>query len=418
MKYLSIILLLFLSLKAEETTITLNGGSEMVFFNLKDNNMTSVNSTNWQLAFKSGAIAGTIRANSNTNVFEAINLSIDDFGKAIEQSSLSNSSEFKQTYNSNIDWKIGAFNQGGAPEEDYNYGWGEYIQSDGIYGNKLYVLEIINNGKKVYFQFVINSVVSNIYNISWSNLDGTNTQDFTINKATFSDKNFVYLDLFNTTVINNEPVKKQWDLLYSEYITPIQAGPDLLYYPVAGFLQNTNTWVSEMEGNVVSAPEDDTFSDEINMIGYDWKTFSGGTYVYKDATYFVQRFSYDSNFNPVPSGEIYRINFKGYTGGDQKTTVFEINSTTSSVNGKENKNFAVYPNVISQNEVFNVITSNLRENAQVKIFSSTGEMVYEKSLVAYTQLNNFRINNKLSTGIYFVVLTDNYNSYTQKLIVK
>ncbi len=416
MKYLVFLLILTFSAKSEEIRVSTEGGTKMVFFNLSDKNQVSADAINWHLSFKSGSIAGTIRANTMVKVYEGIKLNIDNFKSAILENSLADTSEFRLVYNSDIDWKIGAFNQGGLPEEDFNYGWGEYVQGDGIYGRKLYVLEITINNKKEYFQFTINSVISSIYSISWSNLDGTNDKTLSINKKEFSDKHSIYLNLVSGELLNIEPTKPNWNLLFAEYITPIPNGGTFLYYPVAGILQNPNTWVAQLEGDIASAPTSATYSTDMSSIGYDWKTYTD-KYVIEDRTYFAQNFKLDENGSPIGDGNVYRIRFLNYEGGKNKASTFDISSLTTSV-GSEGSQFGVYPNMISSGERFNIVSSSISGDCNIQILSVNGQIVYENQMFIGNELSSFSVDKQLSPGLYFVKLNNNKTNFLQKLIVK
>ena len=416
MKLFFIIFLLALTSKAEEIRISTSGGKDMVFFNLADKSIQTAEENTWQLAFKAGAIAGTIRSNSNVNVYEAIELTIDGFKTPIELATLQDSTKFKLVYNSDINWKLGAFNDGGAPEDDYNYGWGSYVQGDGIYGTKLYVLEITVSGKKSYFQFVINSVLSSKYSIAWSNLDGTEDKTFEVDKSKFSDKLFAYFNIFNGELLNLEPVKNNWDLLFTNYITPIQAGPSIMYYPVSGILQNINTWVAELEGDVASNTQTDNYSTDINTIGYDWKTYSTG-YVIEDRTYFAQRNKTNEDGSKSGDGDIYRIRFTKYEGGSEKASTFDISSPVNSVNDGNSK-FVIYPSIISSNEGFNIVSSDINENCKIQILSLEGKLVYSQDMFIGNGLKINSIDKSITPGMYFVNIISKNNILTQKLIVK
>ncbi len=419
MKLVSLFILFVSLLTAEEIRVTTEGGSKNVYFSLKNSEVARVESDGWQLSFKTGNIAGTIRANKNTRVYAALSLGIDDFKSPIEVSDLSNKELFEELHNDVSSWKMGAFNTGGAPEEDFNYGWGEYVQGDGIYGTKLFVLEITNNGRKEYKQFIINSVYNNSYFLEACDLDGENPIEKVINKGNYIGKNFVMYDVFENEIIDQEPNKTDWDLLFTEYVTPIQAGPQLMYYTVAGIQQNEMTWVSKVAGINSDEPTSDSYSSIINTIGYDWKTFSNG-YIIEDYAYFVQRFTYGQDLTPIPSGEVYKIVFTNYEGGADKASSFEINPITASVDKDGNTRFAIYPNVISNGEEFNIIwNDNQRTIAnQVKVINSVGEVVYSKNINSVNELTNMKINTNLSTGLYFVVFSNGSEVFTQKLMVK
>lgn len=417
MRLILVFIIAFNILNATEIRIPTEGGAKSVYFNLNSLESTNVNADDWQLSFKSGNIAGTIRSNKNTKVFRAIDLTIEDFKTPIDAADIVDKSKFVELINDPSDWKMGAFNDGGSPEEDFNYGWGEYSQGSGIFGSKLFVIESTIEGKKHQKQFVINSVSDNKYFIELCDLDGTNEFSNEINKSTFSDKNFVYFNILNNEVINNEPNINEWDLLFTEYVTPIQAGPDVLNYTVAGVLQHPSLWVSELEGDVSTEPSDDTYSPMINTIGYDWKKFDNG-YVIEDKTYFAQKFTYNEDLERVGSGDIYRIRFTNYEGGTDKASTCEVNSLTSSVEYKINQ-FAIYPNIISQNESFNVVwNSNNRVITSMRIINSNGEEILSKNLTSTNELSNIKIDSNLASGLYFVIFNYGNNIATQKLMVK
>lgn len=416
MKLLLILIITICSVKAAEVVVLTEGGIKSTFLKLENLERTFVDADDWQLAFKSGNIAGTIRSNKNTKVYKALELNIDDYKNPIDANDLVDKSKFIEVLNDASDWKKGAFNDGGSPEVDSNYGWGVNSQDSNILGTKLFVIESTIAGKKVQKQFVINSVSNNIYFIEMCDLDGTNEITNEIDKATFSDKNFVYFNVADNLVLNVEPNINDWDLLFTEYVTPVQAGPDVLNYTVAGVLQNPSLWVSELEGDINNEPNDETYSLLTNTIGYDWKTFSNG-YVIEDRTYFAQRFTYDENLNPVGSGNIYRIRFTNYEGGNAKASTFDLTTATSSV--EKESNFVIYPNIISQNESFNVVWSNSNKVINsMKIINSNGEEVLSKSLTSANELSNVRISNNLASGLYFVVFNTGSEVFTQKLMVK
>src|SRR5690606_40554013 len=64
-----------------------------------------------------------------------------------------------------------------------------------------------------------------------------------------------------------------WDMVFRKYVTDVGGG---MMYGVTGTLHNPNVTVAKNEepsGN--PDPNNLTYSEEINTIGYDWKTFNG-----------------------------------------------------------------------------------------------------------------------------------------------
>ena len=173
------------------------------------------------------------------------------------------------------------------------------------------VIFIINRGYNIngnaagYKKFMIESINDEYYIIKYANLDNTNSNTIEIQKD--NSKNFQYLSFKNNTVVNIEPNKEDWDLLFTQY-THLFNDPDLPpSYLVTGVLINylNNVLVSKDSINTFedinySNVETYTFSNKQNVIGYDWKTYNGNgyvintnlTYIIKDISnrYFKMRF--------------------------------------------------------------------------------------------------------------------------------
>ena len=163
----------------------------------------------------------------------------------------------------------------------------------------------INGNPAGYKKFMIESINDEYYIIKYANLDNTNSNTIEIQKD--KSKNFQYLSFKNNTIVNIEPNKEEWDLLFTQY-THLFNDPDLPpSYLVTGVLINylNNVLVSKDSINTFedinySNVETYTFSNKQNIIGYNWKTYTGNgyiintnlTYIIKDISnrYFKMRF--------------------------------------------------------------------------------------------------------------------------------
>ena len=163
----------------------------------------------------------------------------------------------------------------------------------------------INGNEAGYKKFMIESINDEYYIIKYANLDNTNSNIIEIQKD--NSKNFQYLSFNNNEVINIEPNKEEWDLVFTQY-THLYNDPDLPpSYLVTGVLINylNNVLVSKDSINTFedinyNNVETYTFSNKQNAIGYDWKTYNGNgyvintnlTYIIKDISnrYFKMRF--------------------------------------------------------------------------------------------------------------------------------
>jgi len=258
--------------------------SKQVFYSLNNNIAIKENiKTDWDLGFESSEEGWRIILNTSTY------------------------SSVSKIINSNFEASISINNLTWQWENPTGIIEGTAI---GDYRNEN-VIFIINRGYNIngnaagYKKFMIESINNEYYSIKYANLDNTNSNTIEIQKD--NSKNFQYLSFKNNTVVNIEPNKEDWDLLFTQY-THLFNDPDLPpSYLVTGVLINylNNVLVSKDSINTFedinySNVETYTFSNKQNVIGYDWKTYNGNgyvintnlTYIIKDISnrYFKMRF--------------------------------------------------------------------------------------------------------------------------------
>ena len=258
--------------------------SKQVFYSLNNNIAIKENiKTDWDLGFESSEEGWRIILNTSTY------------------------SSVSKIINSNFEASISINNLTWQWENPTGIIEGTAI---GDYRNEN-VIFIINRGYNIngneagYKKFMIESINDEYYIIKYANLDNTNSNTIEIQKD--NSKNFQYLSFKNNTVINIEPYKEDWDLLFTQY-THLYNDPDLPpSYLVTGVLINylNNVLVSKDSINTFedinyNNVETYTFSNKQNVIGYDWKTYTGNgyiintnlTYIIKDISnrYFKMRF--------------------------------------------------------------------------------------------------------------------------------
>ena len=109
-----------------------------------------------------------------------------------------------------------------------------------------------------------------------SNLDGTEDEIITINKN--PDINFQSYSFNTKSVIDIEPNKNDWDVLFTQY-THVFQNPTLPYL-VTGVLLNRHNTLGVLEESIsfeeIAYENVGTFdfSSAINTIGYDWKSYN------------------------------------------------------------------------------------------------------------------------------------------------
>ena len=88
------------------------------------------------------------------------------------------------------------------------------------------------------------------------------------------------------------------------------------------------------------------------------------------------------------------------------------------INGKDSVSqkieaLSIYPNPVSNNRQFINITTRLNSIKQIEFFNVIGKKIYA------TVLNGRELNiSRLSTGVYFIKITENNISETRKLVIK
>ena len=125
------------------------------------------------------------------------------------------STAMTRIYNEDISWSEGAFNHVKIEEDPADYGWGTYdFTSHQVNGSRIYIIKLRNGDFK---KIEIQSLISGIYTFRYANLDGSNEETHTIDKADYDGKTLAYFSIENGTAQDLEPV--QWDLVFTRYQT-------------------------------------------------------------------------------------------------------------------------------------------------------------------------------------------------------
>ena len=408
MKYtLTIIttILFYISPQAQTVQISMgNNYANQIFYSMQNGEIKNISNDNWDLAFTTDQYASTIRTNDGKGV-ELYTYHLGDTSdwQNINVSIMNNLSS--SMYNSEISWYDGAFENNSLGHPDY--GWGVYnMITHNVTGDSLYIIKTINgNWKKIWIQEL---TTAGEYIFKFANLDGSNEITQSILKTNYTDKNFIYFSIDQNTIIDREPISSEWDITFTKYISPVQAMP----YPVTGVLTNNNTEVAKATG--VTDPltyfdySNHNFNNEINSIGYDWKSYQGSFVVDANRCYFIK----DKNEN------IWRLVFNSFDGMSTGNVEFntELIFNTSSENINKARSLNVFPNPTTQNT--NLIF-DFEEECLINIYDISGVQVYSNQLNSTgLELINLPTGN-FDAGLYFlVVYKENRVLAKEKLIVQ
>jgi hypothetical protein len=169
-----------------------------------------------------------------------------------------------------------------------------------------------------YKKIEIQSVDDNFYSIRYADLNGNNEIAAQVPKNDDS-YNFSFFSMETNDVASIEPEKETWDIVFRQY-THIFDGHTP--YLVNGVLSNTNNVeVAEVfdkafEDVVFDDIANVEFSTDVNVIGYDWKTFDGSGFItHPDQVYIVK----------TTEGLYYKLRFVDFYNaqGEKGTPTFE-----------------------------------------------------------------------------------------------
>ena len=409
MKKHFIIFLFFLFLSkvySQNNNISMSAGyANQVFYSMQEGETQNINNGDWDLAFSIGNYSSSIRINDGMGV-ELYNYHLGDTSdwNSINQNIINMLSS--PLNNSDTSWMIGGFDINSVPG-GFDFGWGVYnIVNHHVVGDSLFIIKTINgNWKKLWIQ----NLASGEYNFKYSNIDGSNEVVTSLKKSDFQDKLFGYYSLDQNNTIDREPLSVDWDVTFTKYIHSVQGMP----YSVTGVLSNINVKVAEAN-NVTPATyynfNNHIFQNEINTIGYDWKTFDMSSFSYilnPNVCFFIK----DQEEN------IWRLYFNSFEGSSTGNVSFntELISTASVEEENQNNNITIYPNPAS--DYVNLICESSKKDNIIYISDLNGKIVLKEKTTNDFSAINVNVSN-FKKGIYIVSLASDNFIKKEKLIIK
>ena|SRR6218665_3032355 len=381
-------------------TVTLGANYiNQVWYSLQNDEQGTQPKDNWDLGFEIAGSSASIIANTqkaNFVVYKAP-YSIANYA-TIDTTGMY--STWQKVYNSDTTWSIGALNKG-ITANPFDLGWGIYDMSTHfVNGDSVFVVKL---SATTFKKLKIDNLASGIYNFTYANVDGSSPQTFSLQKSTYTGKNFGYYDLTNNVEVNREPATANWDLTFVKYTTFIPSA-----YGVTGVLSNKAVKVAQAD-NVPSPVTYNnyaahTFKTAINEIGYDFKNFNMTTFVYDmslDTVYFVK----------TAANQIWKLRFTGFTGSADGKFIFDKEFlATTGINdaaGNTISQFTLYPNPATGDNLNMLFASEKNiENVTVQITDLTGKVVMSEQMNLTEGFNNYTTSvSGLNSGLYFVQLS-------------
>ena len=385
----------YVAIAQELVEFTLGSGYQYdIYYSLAEGVTAYPERTDWELSFSTNIYDGNIRINSGNGVtLYQVSDDIDDWNNI---TNLPNSA--LQLRNSETEWEIGAFlinAEGGL-----NYGWGNYnVTNQIIEGSRIYIINYGSFSKKIK----INSLINGEYNFTVANLDGTDEENIGINTLNYASKKFIYYSLVNNEIVDREPL--EWDIVFTKYEAEyVTLNGQTMPYIVSGGLSNNNK-ISQYDGFIDFNPafEDLDFSTDINIIGYDWKEYSGQYTIVPDRAYYI--LSQDEQ-------SLFKLVFQSFSGGQSGNMSFlieELDFNPSQITNYSTNTISIYPN--PNNGSFKI--NYYGDNAILNIQDMNGRLLYQ----AGGSISNFEIKN-LNNGLYIATIITNDNIFAKQIIVQ
>lgn len=411
-----------------------SGYANDVFYSLKNGAAGTASNTNWHIAFQTtpqgpyGHVSIFANHTHGVDVYSLHLGAAANFATLSAADTIGKTGSAHQLFNSDSSWNFGALNKMNNPANAFDYSWGFYDQqTHKVVGDSLYLL-MINDGTTTtaYKLWVKEYVSTPIDSIHWlfriANFDGSEDTTLKIYRSpNFTDRLFAYYDVVNQTVLDREPSRSAWDILFTRYKEYIPGAPGSPYYSVTGVLSNFDVTVAEK----VNMGPDDTvgfvsypYSDIIGTIGSDWKTFNMTTFQYEleDSTYYFIKTKntneyYQLQFTGFNSANGRIIFGKRYLGAYNPLNVTDLNQALVA--------YKLVPNPAGNNVNVLVDSKEKMDNTMLIVTDISGRIAFRSSVNVKSGLNAYSINTSgLASGTYVVNLTNGSWKATEKLVVQ
>jgi hypothetical protein len=283
------------------------GYADEVFYSLENGFVKASPRSSWDIAFSTDPMSSTILVNEGYGVqlytYPSGDLSAWD---AVDTSGII---DWPVMYNSDTSWYYGAFDRNTKGHPDY--GWGVYnTTTHDVIGDSLFIIRL-SDGSLNKLLIENRAAMTNSFNIKYGEIGEAGVSK-EIPCGDYTGKNFVYFSFASEEVLDIEPETDSWDLLFTKYYD------ESIPYNVTGVLTNMGLMTAEVRNTdpALADPSSADYSDDISVIGSDWKEFDMGTFTYvvePDLTYFVKR-----------GEQTYKIIFTGTDGSATGKMVFDI----------------------------------------------------------------------------------------------
>ncbi|MCS6916821.1 MAG: T9SS type A sorting domain-containing protein [Chitinophagales bacterium] len=388
------------------------GYTHQVYYQLSDGSRTPVALASWDIGFQTSLMTASIMINeSSVALYYAAGADTSQYATL----DVSNYTSWPRYYNSEQSWNIGAFNQLANPGNQFDFGWGVYdFTQHTVFGTRLFVVE---SGGQAYKFWIRKKTSTGDYVIRYTPIaTGAADVNITLSASAYSTKNFVYLKLATSSVVDPEPASCCWQMLFTRYASNI---PGLGYYMVTGVyiapgVKAVKAYPVDVETDSFQLHQSG-FSTKLTTIGYDWKYFDPVTmmYVLEDSLlYYVQ---------DATGKKIWRLQFTGFDhlkGLIKFTRQLVYDATVGMESaGPALLDFRIVPNPTSGNLSL-TLGVPVAGSFTVSVRDLSGKPFLTRQLMAHEGLNVVGMSvSEIPAGIYIVEVNNDQFSRQMPVVV-
>ncbi|MBD81029.1 MAG: hypothetical protein CL840_19075 [Crocinitomicaceae bacterium] len=383
-----------------------------VFYSLENGEVAKVDNNNWDLGFSvtgRGAAGSAILINESNATLWSCPCDTSKWSTF----DTTGYSTWERLLNSDTSWTNGAFNRYRGKKGLFDMGWGILNPANNYWtlGDSLYLIKLSNDSLKKLW---IVSLKSGKWEYKYANLDGSNEQVFTLDKANYKNRSFVYHSMITNQKINREPDIDSWDITFTKHLDYLN--PPGLYQSVTSVFSHRNAVVDkkvEVDYAAALKAEPQNTSNNISTIGRSWKKYNSSTgwTVSDNIAYFID--------NKDSSG-YYRLIFTDFEGmGTGKTRFVKEKIVVSSINETEGSlRWAVYPNPAYDN-ITVLYESTIDEHGTIEVIDLAGNRVLVESIEVSNGFTQKGISvAEFKSGVYVLRIQVGHRVDIQKLVVR
>lgn len=387
--------------QGEQINLSMGAGyQQQVYYSLKNGVVASHDLAAWDLAFEVSPMGGAIRFNRATDskLYNYPNGNASDW-LSLDTAGLNS---WKEVYDTDTAWTSTAFNR--FETDVFDLGWGRYnMVTHATNGDSLHVVQFADKSVK---KLLIKTLSKGEYEFVYANLDGSDSVNVKLNKDDYPNRNFAYYSLKNNESLDLEPHKDEWDLVFTKYITTL---PGFGAYGVSGVLLNEGIKAAEIT-NADTAAIDTAgmqLSANINVIGYDWKSFNRNTFQFDlaDSVVFVIKDKEQEYW------QVVFTEFSGQSTGDLSFVQKPLSIVNSVFTVEKKLSVKMYPNPIKKGNSLNIHGDVI--GANFVLYNQHGQQVYQTVL----KQNSVQLS-ELQSGVYHISIQSENGFSNQSLIVK